>query len=165
MARRDEKDTQRHFITAAAVVAVILIAASLMFLVLPGFIQRPKYSIFQSVEPSMWYQEQRISFSPADSIRSWQTMDEALLCVRYADGSPESFRLVVDAVLPNGSERSDTLQVLLLNSYGRREQSNGRMLSEISIPIPSAPLADSRLIEIFPVDSVVGICNIGLVIR
>lgn len=152
--------------TAAITLAIVTAAtaAGMLFLAGPMLLEsRRDYARHHEVSQLGWNPAHSISFLNIDSIAKSGSIPA--LCIRYGAEAPGRLDLSVVSVLPDGSEKQDTMEIELRNVYGEPLGARGYGVSEILYPFMwNVNVADCRLMEISPLGEVEGIYSVGLLI-
>lgn len=161
---RQAKSMKEWLAAISLAVVIAVIAAAALFLAGPMLLQsKHVYARHVEVSASGWSPLQGMDFRDVDSIGS--SSANPMLCIRYDSEAPRRLGLSFTSVLPDGSEKRDTLEIDLQDMYGESSGRNGYGISEILYAFPwMVNVADCRLLEVAPIADVKGILSVGLLI-
>lgn len=165
MSLRRGSDKKRIWRPAVIVICFVFAIVLAVCLIVPRFVREEEYSDIYSINHAKWIPEESLDFFPADSLGGKSANYEPAVYFRYDESCPKTLKLMILTVRPDGTQKRDSVNVALLDAYGKAEGKKGQVLSEQKIVIGwHGDPTLCRMIEIFPADTVTGIHEVGMTV-
>lgn len=162
---KDSKSMKEWLGAVTLGIVIAASAAATLFLAGPMLLGSDKdYALHEDVSASGWSPFEGIDFLNVDSVG--KLGNSPALCIRYGADAPGRLDLSLTSVLPDGSERRDTIGIDLRDRFGAPVGIHGYGVAERVCPfVWTMDVADCRLMEVAPLEKVKGIFSVGLLIR